>query len=161
MTATCPCAPFPAPARCRFSATDAARRTICSRVAGLPALGIGTMGRVASVGDNPAMESIFAVLQNPAERRERPAVLVVPGGPNRRDYQQNRNDLPPAPPPTRPRPHDPHRVRNRYDPSHGHHRMTPKNPVSQSLGSPSNSTGLLPSHSDTFSAQARVLQSRA
>jgi hypothetical protein len=77
-----------------------------------------------SAGRHRTMTTSLGVLRAPPEQRPRPPQLEDPRGPHRRDHQLDRDDQPPAPRPTRPQPHDPDRVRNSPDPSHGHRSMT-------------------------------------
>jgi transposase InsO family protein len=73
---------------------------------------VGSMGQVGAAGDNAAMESFFALLQ---EKRPQPASMAHPRGVANRDGDLDREDLPPAPPPSLPGPIDPHRIRVDHD----------------------------------------------
>lgn len=68
---------------------------------------LGSMGRVASCGDNAAMESFFALLQR---KRPRPAAVGDATGPSARDRRLDRTDLPPQTQATQPRPAHTHRI---------------------------------------------------
>ena len=75
---------------------------------------VGSMGRVGAAGDNAAMESFFSLLQkNVLDRR----TLGHPRRTPHRDRHLDRTDLPPPPTTTRPRPVDPHRIRDHHDPT--------------------------------------------
>ncbi len=89
---------------------------------------VGSMGQVGAAGDNAAMESFFALLQRNVLDRQRWAtrdelrIAMVTW--IERTYHQRRRQA-------RPRPVDPHRVRDHHDPTDGQRRLNP--PVTSTL----------------------------
>jgi putative transposase len=82
---------------------------------------VGSMGQVGSAGDNAAMESFFALLQNNVlDRRS----WGNPRRPAHRDHHLDQTHLPPPPTPSPSRPIDPHRIRDHHDPTDGTRRLT-------------------------------------
>ena len=75
------------------------------------------------------------VLRLAAAQRLGPAPLGHPRRATHRDRHLDRTHLPPAPPPSRPRPPDTHRIRDDQDPNGCPGRLT--QPVTRSRGSPS------------------------
>lgn len=73
---------------------------------------LGSMGRVGACGDNAAMESFFALLQN---ERPGPTPLGHSRAPTDRDRYLDRDDLPPPTATGPPRPIDAHRIRDHHD----------------------------------------------
>ena len=92
----------------------------------------GSMGRVASAGDNSAMESFFA----PSEEWSRPSPLADPQRTPLRDHPLDRAHLQPARPPTRSRPTHPRRVRSRLHTRSRSGCMINKTTVNQTCSSP-------------------------
>ncbi len=83
---------------------------------------VGSMGQVASAGDNAAMEKLLLAA---AEERPEPAPLGHPPGPAHRDHHLDRKDLPPPPTPAATRPPDTHRVRDHHEHSGRTRRLRP------------------------------------
>lgn len=92
---------------------------------------VGSMGQVGAAGDNAAMESFFALLQNNVLDRRR---WAHPRRSQDRDRHLDRTHLPPTPTTSRARPIDPDRIRSDHDPSDGNRRLT--QPVTPKRGSP-------------------------
>ncbi len=92
---------------------------------------VGSMGQVGAAGDNAAMESL---LLPAAEERPRPPPLGHPRRAADRDRHLDRTHLPPTPPASRPRPIDPHRIRDDHD--HNRHPGGLTQPVTRSCSRP-------------------------
>src|SRR5690606_23949647 len=103
---------------------------------GRPGPGPPPDGRLDGPGRLRRGQRRHGVLLRPApeERPEPPTPLGDPRRAPHRDRHLDRTHLPPPPTPTRPRPLDPHRIRNDHDPSDGNRRLT--NPVPSTRGSP-------------------------
>ena len=121
---------------------------------------VGSMGRVGAAGDNAAMESFFALLQ---EERPQPTSMVDARGTADRHRDLDREDLPPSPSQGRARTFDPDRIRVDHEAGRDPSGLT--NTVTSSCSSPTASDSRLlltrPSHwSEAPSAEsvAMVLQ---
>ncbi len=81
---------------------------------------VGSMGQVGAAGDNAAMESFFALLQNNVLNRRHWSTRQQ----LHRDHHLDRTHLPPPTTPDPPRPLDPHRVRDNDEQTPGPRGLT-------------------------------------
>ena len=96
---------------------------------------VGSMGRVASAGDNAAMEIVLVAAAN---QRAQPAALAHPARPAAGHRRLDREEVPPPTRPRRTRRLDPDRVRSHHHPNKGtrclthtchrivHHALSPR-----------------------------------